>query len=97
MCFFENFKKRVSVWPRRSHNQNLKEIRAFGSEIIATRTTDGRTTDDGQKSHTMNSADSQAELKLRVHYSTSTITGLMFKVTAKYATFYCPCMFAQFN
>ncbi len=27
---------------------NLNEIRAFSSEIIATRTTDGRTTDDGR-------------------------------------------------
>ena len=48
MCFFEKLKKRVSVWPRGSRNQNLKEICAFSSEIIATRTTDGRTTD---KSH----------------------------------------------
>ncbi len=41
MFFFEKFKKkRVSVWPRGSHNQNLKEIRAFSSEIIATWTTD---------------------------------------------------------
>ncbi len=49
MCFFfEKFKKSVSVWPRGSHNQNSKEIRAFYSEIIATQTTDGRT-DDGRR------------------------------------------------
>ena len=44
-----------------NNNQNLKEIRTLGSEKIAPRT-DGRT-DDGQKPHTMSSADSQAELK----------------------------------
>ncbi len=60
--FFQKFKKRVSVWPKGSNNQNLKEIRALGSEIIATRTDDGRqTTDDRQKSHTM----IQAELKMK--------------------------------
>ncbi len=46
--FFQKFKKRRDVWLRGSNNQNLKEIRALGSEIIATRTDDGRTTDDGQ-------------------------------------------------
>ena len=47
MCwvFFEKLRKHVSVWPRGSHNQNRKEIRAFSSEIIATRTTDGWTDD----------------------------------------------------
>ncbi len=32
------FKKSKNVWPRGSNNQNLKEIRALGSETIATRT-----------------------------------------------------------
>ncbi len=41
--FFEKIKqKSVSVWPRGSNNHNLKEICAFSSEIIATRTTDDR-------------------------------------------------------
>ncbi len=49
--------------PRGNNNQNLKGIHAIGSEIIDA--TDGRTTDDGQRPHTMNSADKvyQAELK----------------------------------
>ncbi len=41
-------------------HQNLKEIHALGSEIIATRT------DAAQKSHTMTSADSQTELKIEI-------------------------------
>ncbi len=44
-------KKRKGVWPIGHNNQNLKEIRSLGSEKIAPRT------DDGQKSHTMSSAD----------------------------------------
>ncbi len=42
--FSQKFKNVPSVWFRGSHNQNLKEIRALGSEIIATQT-DRRTTD----------------------------------------------------
>ena len=45
--FFLNQKKKKkkihSVWPRGSNNQSWKEIRALGSEIIATRTDDGWT------------------------------------------------------
>ncbi len=56
--FLKNENKCLRVWPRGSNNQNLKEIRALGSEIIATRTegrmTDGRTTDNV---HFMSSAD----------------------------------------
>ncbi len=44
MWVFLKFKKRVRVWHRGSHNQNLKEICAFSSEITATRTMDGRRT-----------------------------------------------------
>ena len=43
----KNKKKRPSVWPRANQNQNLKEIRALGSEVIVT-LTDGRMTDDGR-------------------------------------------------
>ncbi len=40
--FFQAFKKKnnLSVWPRGSNNKNLKEIRALGTEIIATLTDD---------------------------------------------------------
>ncbi len=53
-----------------SKNQNLKEIRALGSEKIAART-DGRTVD-GQKSQTMTSADrvKQSKNLLVLWYST---------------------------
>ena len=45
LIFFSKIQKSLSVWPRGSNNQNLKEIRALGSEIIATQTTDiGRQT-----------------------------------------------------
>ncbi len=37
-CFLQKFRNIPSVWPRESNNQNLKEICALGSEIIATRT-----------------------------------------------------------
>ncbi len=60
--FFLIIQKRVSVWLRGTNNQNSKEIRVLGSEIIATQTTDDR-----QKFHAMTSADhkqSQAELKI---------------------------------
>ena len=49
--FQKDKKKRVSVWPRERNNQNLKEIRKLGTQIIATRT------DEGQKSHTMTSTE----------------------------------------
>ncbi len=58
MIFFSKIKKLPSVWPKGNNNQNLKDIRAVGSEIIATRT-DGRRT----KSHIINLADSQPEPK----------------------------------
>ncbi len=53
--FFPKMKNSLGVWPIGHNNQNLKEIRALGSEKIAPQT-DGRT-DDGQKPHTMSSAD----------------------------------------
>ena len=40
--FFQKLKKRPSIWPRGSRNQNWKEIHAFGTEIIVTRTDDER-------------------------------------------------------
>ncbi len=54
--FFQNFNKRLDIWPRECENQNLKEIHALGSEIINA-TTDWRT-DDGRKNFDfMSSAD----------------------------------------
>ena len=44
MFFFFKSIKHPSVWLRESNNQNLKEIHALGSEIIATRTDNGRRT-----------------------------------------------------
>ena len=60
--FFQKFKKRPGVWPRASNNQNLKEIRALGSEIIVSRT-DGRQTTDKLRFHEL-CRHSQAELKI---------------------------------
>ncbi len=37
-------KNHLCVWFRGSNSQHMKEIRALGSEIIATLTTDGRWT-----------------------------------------------------
>ncbi len=54
----EKIKKCLSAQPRGSNNQNLKEIRALRSEIIAT-PTDGRRTN----FDVMTFADSQAQLK----------------------------------
>ena len=50
LFFFQKLKnKRPAVWHRGSNNQNLKESRALGSEIIVSRTDDGpQTTDDGR-------------------------------------------------
>ncbi len=39
--FFQKCNKRSNVWPRGSNNHNLKEIRALGTEIMATHT-DGK-------------------------------------------------------
>ena len=50
-----DFMSSADIWPRGSNNQNLKGIHAIGSEIIDV--TDGRTTHDGQKLHTMSSTD----------------------------------------
>ncbi len=36
--FFQKFKKHLSIWTKGSNIQNLKEIRALGSEKIAART-----------------------------------------------------------
>ena len=47
-------KKRLGIWPKGSHNYNLKEIHAMTSEIIDA--TDGQT-DDGQIFNFMSSAD----------------------------------------
>ncbi len=52
--FFQKIKKSQSVWLRGSNIENWKEIRALGSDIIAT-WTDGRTTggrmDDGRRTN----------------------------------------------
>ena len=50
--FFQKFRKSLGVWPRGSHNWNLKVICSIGYEIITTRTTDDR-----QRPYTMSSAD----------------------------------------
>ena len=56
MCFFLNTKKLVSVWSRGSNNQNMKEIRVSGSEVIATGT-DGRKDERRTNFDIMSSAD----------------------------------------
>ncbi len=55
----KKIKKSPGVWPRGSHNQNLKEIRALGSEIIATQTNGRHTMDDRRRTNFdfMSSAD----------------------------------------
>ncbi len=54
-------KKGLGIWPRGSHNENLKEIHAITSEIIDATDgrTDGRTTDDRRRTNFdfMSSAD----------------------------------------
>ncbi len=57
----QKWQKRPSVWPRGSHNQNLKEIRALGSEITAPRT--ARRSTDEFRFHEL-CWHSQAELKM---------------------------------
>ncbi len=62
--FSQNEKTLLDIWPRGSHNSNLKEIHAITSEIIDA-TDERRVTDDGRRTNFdfMSSDDSQAELK----------------------------------
>ena len=67
--FFQKFKKHLSIWTKGSNIQNLKEIRALGSEKIAARTDKGWQTklpyhDLCWQSQAELKIDSQAELKI---------------------------------
>ncbi len=49
--FISEIQKSSMVWPKSSNNQNLKEIHTLGTEIIATRTEDGRQATDKFRFH----------------------------------------------